>query len=96
VETLTTATTKSTPTYGYEPTREAAMAVTVDGWYTRRLRPLFRKLRCITPMLGMSNGEVAWRTQGLRLFSGLGITVIPSVVAVNVERRCSSDFVIYC
>ncbi len=31
VETLTTATTKSTPTHGYEPTREAAMAVTVDG-----------------------------------------------------------------
>jgi hypothetical protein len=31
VETLTTATTKSPPTHGYEPTREAAMAVTVDG-----------------------------------------------------------------
>ena len=48
-------------------------------------------------MLGRSNGEVAWRTMGFRLFAGLGISgVIPSVVAVNVERRHNSDHVIYC
>jgi len=62
-----------------------------------RPRPFFRKLHCITSMLGRSNGEVAWRTMGFRLFAGLGISgVIPSVVAVNVERRHNSDHVIYC
>ena len=67
------------------------------GWDTHRPRPLFRKLHCITSMLGRSNGEAAWRTMGLRLFAGLSISrVIPSVVSVNVERRHNSDHVIYC
>jgi hypothetical protein len=55
-------------------------------------RPRFQKLRCITPMLGMSDVEVAWRSHGTpAVRTGLGIGgVIPNVVAVN--NRAAPQF----
>jgi hypothetical protein len=62
------------------------------GWTNRRSRPLLQKLCCITPMLGMSDVQVAWRTHGALAFapgSGIG-GVIPNVVAVN--NRAAPQF----
>jgi hypothetical protein len=62
------------------------------GWDTRRSRPRLQRLRCITPMLSMSNVEVAWKDPwGSGSSHRLGIGgVIPNVVAVN--NRAAPQF----
>ena|SRR5215467_14405377 len=54
------------------------------GWDTRRSRPPLQKLRCITPMLGMSDVQVGGGPMGLRLFA-------PGSASVASFRRCGQQ-----
>jgi hypothetical protein len=69
------------------------MGARLDSW-----TQYAQKLRCITPMLGMSNVEVAWRTMGLRLFApgSASVASFRTSLRSTIERRHNSDFVIYC